>query len=158
MNKKCGFYIHVPSSAQSDRCIADNCICNHQMKMKMDDGCYICGCKGVVIVNGVTEGKKDDSNKLDWSLLPLEAVQEEVKVLMHGANKYGANNYKELDNFKTRYINALFRHMIAYAIGERIDPETGLSHMAHVACNAHFLIWGEMHGKNDKGADVVQAS
>jgi len=92
------------------------------------------------------DGEKFDSNKPDWSLLPLDAVEEVVKVLTFGANKYERNNWKLVEP-TTRYKAALLRHLTAQDRNEDIDPETGISHAAHVACNAIFLLWFEMHKK-----------
>lgn len=40
----------------------------------------------------------------------------------------------------TRLLNSAARHLWAYIDGEDLDPETGLSHMAHLMANAAFLI------------------
>lgn len=90
---------------------------------------------------------KYDEHKLDWSLLPLVSVEEVIKVLMHGAQKYSEDNWQKLPDFRKRYINAMYRHLASYAKGEVTDKESGLSHMAHAACNALFLIWKEMDEK-----------
>lgn len=86
-------------------------------------------------------GEKYDAGKPDWSLLPLGAVEEVVKVLGFGASKYAPDNWQQVPNAQRRYFAALCRHLVAHQSGERDDPETGLSHMAHVATNALFLVW-----------------
>jgi hypothetical protein len=92
-------------------------------------------------------GMKHDDNKLQWSLLPWRELQEVVEVLMHGAEKYGPNNWQELDNAKQRYTDALMRHMADYMKGYSYDLDSGKHHMAHIACNALFLLWLERNGK-----------
>lgn len=87
-----------------------------------------------------TKGKKFDSGKLRLDLLPFDALEEVAKVLMHGAEKYGAHNWREVDNAKERYTSALLRHLSAIMQGEEVDPESGFRHIAHVACNALFLV------------------
>lgn len=87
----------------------------------------------------MTEGIKYDKGKLRWSLLPMEELEEVVKVLDYGATKYAPNNWKKIDT--ERYMDALMRHMAAYLQGETEDPETKLHHMAHIACNALFIIY-----------------
>lgn len=69
-----------------------------------------------------------------------EAVLEVAKVLTFGAQKYKAHSWQTLENGSTRYKAALMRHLLAHAAGETDDPESGLSHLAHVACNALFML------------------
>lgn len=85
-------------------------------------------------------GRKDDSGKRDWTLLPLGALEQVVLVLEHGERKYGRNNWKKLDNLEERYIKALWRHLVAATEGESPDPETGLPHLAHIVCSALFIM------------------
>lgn len=90
------------------------------------------------------EGTKFDSGKPDWALLPLEAVEECVKVMTFGAKKYEPNNWKKIKD-PMRYKAAMFRHMTAIERGEKVDPESGLMHISHVLCNAVFLTWFEIN-------------
>ncbi len=46
----------------------------------------------------------------------------------------------------SRVLDAALRHLVAYNSGERIDGESGLSHLAHVATNICFLIEYEKEG------------
>lgn len=94
----------------------------------------------------VSVGKKFDNGKTQWSLLPFDALEQVVKVLQHGAEQYGPNNWQQLDDFYNRYWNAAMRHLIQYR-SRQMDPQWNLSHMAHCACNILFLLWGEMHNK-----------
>lgn len=85
---------------------------------------------------------KYDSGKTDWSLMPFEAVEEINKVLEFGAKKYAAHNWTQGEGFRyTRVLNSLFRHLFAWSRGEDLDPESGLSHLAHAGCNIVFLIY-----------------
>lgn len=87
-----------------------------------------------------TTGRKFDAGKLDYTLVPFEAVDEIVKVLMFGAQKYDRHNWKLVDNAEQRYLAAAFRHITAYNKGELVDPETGVSHLAHAGCCILFLL------------------
>ena len=42
----------------------------------------------------------------------------------------------EVPDGVNRYTDALARHLLAEAIGEKVDPESGLYHAAHAAWNA----------------------
>ncbi len=93
-------------------------------------------------------GKKYDQDKLDWTLIPWEELKEVVEVLELGAKKYSRNNWKKIEPH--RYEKALMRHLVSYVTGEKNDEETGKSHMAHIICNALFLMW------NDNGKKPLQ--
>ncbi|MHC4648173.1 MAG: dATP/dGTP diphosphohydrolase domain-containing protein [Planctomycetota bacterium] len=93
------------------------------------------------------EGKKYDENKLRWDLVPFEAIEKIVEIITHGQEKYGENNWKELENPMDRYFAALMRHLVAWKKGERIDKDSGLSHLAHAGCNIFFLMWFEEQEK-----------
>jgi hypothetical protein len=86
-------------------------------------------------------GRKNDKEKLQWHLLPMRSIEEEIKVLMFGAKKYSPNNWMKVDNAIERYTDAIFRHTSAITKGEYIDKETGLPHSAHISCCADFLTY-----------------
>ena len=84
-------------------------------------------------------GRKLDADKPAMELLSPIAIEELTKVLAFGAKKYSANNWRSGLAW-TRVIAAILRHTFAYLRGETHDPETGLSHMAHVLAEAMFLV------------------
>jgi len=88
---------------------------------------------------------KYDGDKVRMELLPMDALYEVAKVLTKGAKKYADHSWKTLNNATERYQGALLRHITASMNGEDKDPESGLSHYAHLACNALFLLWLDMH-------------
>ena len=81
---------------------------------------------------------KNDNGKLQWSLMPFEQLEDTVRVLMKGAEKYSRDNWKKCDDVN-RYKDALMRHVTAYIKGEVSDPEDNLPHLAHAICNCLFL-------------------
>lgn len=84
-------------------------------------------------------GRKDDQGKPPLSMIPRSALEAEARVMAYGAEKYGRDNWR--GGFKwSRLIDATMRHIVAFADGEDNDPETGLSHLAHLRCCAGFLI------------------
>lgn len=83
---------------------------------------------------------KNDNGKLQWSLMPFEQLEDTVRVLMKGAEKYSRDNWKKCDDVN-RYKDALMRHVTAYIKGEERDPDDNLPHLAHAICNCLFLQW-----------------
>lgn len=86
----------------------------------------------------VTIGIKHDADKPRMGLLPGDALRDVATVMTFGANKYSADNWKQVE--PARFTHALFRHLSAYIDGEVFDQETELPHMAHIATNALFLL------------------
>lgn len=84
-------------------------------------------------------GRKDDSQKIDWTLLPFDALESVVRVLAFGARKYSRDNWRQVPGGRERYLAAALRHIVAILRGEKIDPESGEPHTAHLACCAIFL-------------------
>lgn len=84
-------------------------------------------------------------DKLRWELLPMEEVEDIVKVFHYGAKKYAPDSWKNIPDGFERYRAALMRHMMAYLKGERIDPESGLQHLAQVAWNAIAMLYYDKH-------------
>ena len=82
--------------------------------------------------------KKNDfkDHKLRWDLLPLTDLEEVVKLYTFGAEKYGDNNWQNLENGYQRYKAAMLRHLLEYEKGNTVDGESGCSHLAAVIWNA----------------------
>lgn len=85
-----------------------------------------------------------DRGKLRWECLPWPAVEQVVGVLTFGANKYSAWSWPSTPDARRRYFASAIRHAVAWVKGERLDPESGLPHLAHLACNALFLLSFEL--------------
>jgi 5'(3')-deoxyribonucleotidase len=84
-------------------------------------------------------GVKYDTGKLRFDLVPPFAQEQYVRVLTEGAKKYNAHNW-EMGMDWCKFIASLERHLHAFKLGEDYDQESGLLHMAHVMCNAAFLL------------------
>ena len=88
----------------------------------------------------MTEGRKDDTGKLRWSLFPKGTLKLVLEVLEIGAKKYDVDNWKKVPNARVRYYDALMRHIDAWWGGQKDDPEDGKHHLAHAACCLLFLL------------------
>lgn len=82
---------------------------------------------------------KYDSDKPRMELLSSIALEEIAKVLTFGAKKYSANNWRMGMDW-SRLIGSAMRHLTAFNDGEDKDPESGLSHLAHLGCCVMFLL------------------
>lgn len=95
-----------------------------------------------------TQGRKDDDGKLPYHLIPGDALEEVVRVLQHGAKKYGDRNW-EKGMFWHRPFGAIMRHAWRWWLGEDRDPDSGCLHTACIACGAFFLIAYQLRGMYD---------
>jgi hypothetical protein len=86
-----------------------------------------------------TGGTKNDQGKDPLELLPFIALRDVSKVLAFGAKKYAPNNWRKGMRW-TRPIGAALRHAFSWLAGEDLDPETGLSHLSHMACEVLFAL------------------
>lgn len=87
----------------------------------------------------IPSGIKHDQEKPDMSLLSSIALIKIAQVMSFGKKKYSAHNWR--NGFQwSRILSAAFRHLVAYIGGEDKDPETGLSHLAHLGCCVMFLL------------------
>lgn len=93
-------------------------------------------------------GIKHDDGKTQWHLLPLEAVEGAVRVMMHGAKKYSAYNWANGMPY-TRVLDAAMRHINAIYQGEDKDPDSGLDHVDHALCELIFLKYYMLHKKGE---------
>jgi hypothetical protein len=92
-------------------------------------------------------GVKYDGDKTRWDLLPWREIGQVAQILTMGARKYEDNNWQKVRPV-SRYIAAAFRHITAWIGGEKLDPETGVNHLAHAVCCLLFLLW---HDNDEKG-------
>lgn len=82
---------------------------------------------------------KADKGKLELSLVNPQLVKAVAEVRMYGTEKYGdSENWRKVE--PKRYVDALYRHLLAYIEGNEVDEESGLSHLSHMACNISFLL------------------
>ena len=84
---------------------------------------------------------KADAGKPRLSLVPRKIIYDIAAVREYGNKKYpegGPDNWKTVE--PERYRDALFRHLLKYLDDPSgADPESGLPHLWHLACNVAFL-------------------
>lgn len=95
-----------------------------------------------------------NTGKRKWGLVHYESLVPMVKVLEFGAKKYAPDNWKKgLD--RQELLESAMRHLTALMDGQENDPETGISHIGHLMCNAmfysyHFVINTENQQQEEK--------
>lgn len=94
------------------------------------------------------QGRKFDSGKLRYDLIPVLAQEEVVKVVTLGAEKYDPENWKRVPEGRRRYYAAAMRHMEAWRKGEKRD-EIGTHHIANAISNLMFILEKELQGIED---------
>lgn len=95
---------------------------------------------------------KADTGKPRWTLLldcargcgravraVVRALNFAVRPVADGGKGYIPHSWRQVPGARTRYEDALHRHLDAIRDGETHDAESGESHWAHVATNALFL-------------------
>jgi len=98
-----------------------------------------------------TKGLKVSAGKLDWSLLPIETMEEQIKGMMDGNIKYEYENWKLQDgDVKREYYAAAMRHIAASIKGETFitDPKGDIQvrHLASAMNCLMIMMWHEMQG------------
>ena len=74
--------------------------------------------------------------KLEYHRLPPEQLAGMAKIMNKGEADHPVG-YMNLDPLL--YWNAVYRHLMAIRRGELIDPDDGMSHALHIACNGMIL-------------------
>lgn len=101
-------------------------------------------------------GLRFDAGKNRLDLLPFDALTELGMVYTMGAQKYAPRNW-ELGMPWSKVLGPMLRHLFTRIVtGERLDPESGRSHLAHVAWNALALLTYELRGLGED--DITQAA
>lgn len=82
-----------------------------------------------------------------WSVFPRWVSLLVGRVMETGASKYGRFNYRETPIAVSTYEDAMERHAQLWFDGEDNDPESGVSHLAHVIACATLLLDAQATGK-----------
>ena len=92
-----------------------------------------------LFVNANKQEAKADAGKPKLTLVPRKILTAIARVREYGCQKYGdPENWKQVD--PVRYKDAAFRHFVSYLDDPKgVDKESGLPHLAHLACNIALL-------------------
>ena len=78
---------------------------------------------------------RQNTGKPKLSLVPGHWLIDIARVMEKGLEKYDRDNWRK-GAPPTEYLDSLMRHYAAFIEREDNDPETGESHLAHIAVNA----------------------
>lgn len=84
-------------------------------------------------------GAKLDHGKVRPSLIFqgfARALWAVAEIGTFGANKYTDNGWVDVPDGQQRYTDAQLRHFLKNAMGEEVDSDSELDHLAHEAWNA----------------------
>lgn len=87
------------------------------------------------------------TDRLDLSLFPDTAVAYGALAFTEGALKYGAYNWRVAGVSASVYVAALRRHVAKWYNGEKVDPKTGVPHLANALACIAILIDAHEVGK-----------
>jgi hypothetical protein len=93
--------------------------------------------------------------KTPLSLIPSYAMEQTAWVHKLGAEKYGLFNWRDTGVCASTYVNAIMRHLNAWRDGETLDPESGISHLAHIACSCNILMDADYCNKLQDDRNVL---
>lgn len=95
-----------------------------------------------------TGGEKGEKAE-KFGLMPSGPLMEVAKVFGFGAGKYAPRNWEKGYSWRRSY-DALQRHLWQFWGGEDIDPESGVSHLAHAVFHCLALMeWSKTHPEKD---------
>ena len=97
-------------------------------------------------------GAKLDHGKVRAALVLGDfagALMEVAKVGTFGANKYSAHGWLEVEDGQARYDDAKMRHWLRHHMGEELDPDSDLDHLAHEAWNALAVLQFALNRRNE---------
>lgn len=98
--------------------------------------------------------------KTPLGLIPPYAMEQTAWVHKLGSDKYGPYNWRKTGVCASTYVNAILRHLNAWRDGENLDPESGISHLAHVACSCNILLDADYCGtlQDDRNVTPPEAA
>ena len=90
--------------------------------------------------DGFERRTKEKEGKVPLSLIPTFPLMEIGRVLQYGSQKYEPNLWRTQPMSHRHRVDAVMRHLLVFNEGEDLDPESGLSHLAHALCQLMFLV------------------
>lgn len=102
------------------------------------------------------QGRKYDSGKLRYDLIPVLALEDMVKGLTFGTIKYDDNNWVKVPNGRKRYLAAAMRHIQEYRKGVLWDEEQDIHHLSAAMNNLSFIVEKDLRGWGDNSEEPLE--
>lgn len=99
-----------------------------------------------VIKSNPKSVQAEKDGKIPMEYLVLSCLADDAIVHKHGADKYGERNWREQPIKASTYEGAIMRHLVAWAAGEDVDPDSGKSHLTHIRACCAVVLDSEKHG------------
>ena len=90
--------------------------------------------------------RAEREGKAPLQYLIYSVLEGDARVLKGGADKYGERNWLNDPIKASTYEGAILRHLLAWAQGEDLDPDSGLSHLYHIRACCAVVLDAEKHG------------
>jgi hypothetical protein len=90
------------------------------------------------VVTHATGAQRANADKIRWELMPVAPMRDIAQIWTFGAKKYSDRNWEKGFKWSVPYA-CMQRHLQAWFAGEDFDAESGMSHLAHAACNLMML-------------------
>lgn len=109
------------------------------------------GRPGTTLDDVATKAVKLDTLKPRMELLSPWVLMMVAQTLTLGARKYSSHNWRKGFDW-TRPVGAALRHIMSWLMGENLDSEWQIPHLAHAICELMFALEHEMlgHGTDDR--------
>lgn len=104
---------------------------------------------------------KDDSEKVRFDLVPINALTDIARVFSFGAKKYSDFNWKKGKGMEWhRLFSACLRHLNSFWDGEDYDKESKFHHVAAAGCNIMMLLSLilDEHGVDDRPCKLCNST
>jgi len=92
-----------------------------------------------------SKGMRFSAKKIEFGLIPKDALVEIARVYHVGAQKYEKNNWLNDMNY-SQMMEPLERHYMQWSMGNTTDPDTKCHHLSQVIWNAIALLTYELRG------------
>lgn len=120
-----------------------NAITGHSTRHKANPSTFYDLCAGVcenndLIKSAKERGKKEIENKVDYSEIDWDFIEQLAKRMSKNKDKYVVNNWKAPTDIE-KLKQALLRHVLEVLKGNYADGKDELGHLEAIALNAQFL-------------------
>lgn len=79
------------------------------------------------------------SKKVSISKVPPTAIVFLATAMQNGSEKYGPYNWRQNKVIASIYVDAMYRHIMAWWDGEEIAADSGVHHLGHAMANGAIL-------------------